>query len=110
MISYLTTYTHYSIPVSDSNLFLLFGTEIALFLENEIKTQICDESDGNCTKIQTIIPSRDWIKVENSMLDYGLLIGARYLINSIFRLEAPTKFHFTEFSGLIMTGSRFRAL
>jgi len=84
MISYLTTYTHYSIPVSDSNLFLLFGTEIALFLENEIKTQICDESDGNCTKIQTIIPSRDWIKVENSMLDYGLLIGARYLINSNF--------------------------
>ena len=84
MISYLTTYTHYSIPVSDSNLFLLFGTEIGLFLENEIITQICDESDGNCTKIQTIIPWGNWIQAENSMYDYGLLIGARYLINSNF--------------------------
>ena len=81
MISYLTTYTHYSIPVSDSNLFLLFGTEIGFFLENQIRTQIC-ETNGNCTRIQTIIQFRDWLEVENSMYDYGLLIGARYLINS----------------------------
>ncbi|MDP6935989.1 MAG: outer membrane beta-barrel protein, partial [Candidatus Marinimicrobia bacterium] len=78
-LNYLTGYVLKPFPVQ-TGIDILAGAELGYFLNGKFKAEFC--YDGDCESDTENIDGDDWDDMDGNKLDYGLVFGGRYAINS----------------------------
>ncbi|MBT7377728.1 MAG: outer membrane beta-barrel protein [Candidatus Marinimicrobia bacterium] len=82
-VNYLTAYVLKPIPMQPGIDFLV-GGELGYFMSGEMKMKVSYEDDyENYSESETTeLDGDDWDDMDGNKLDYGLVFGGRYTINS----------------------------